>query len=144
MAKIASTADWEARQRHATFYQSKIANIQQGAVAALTGSTIIFTVLAVFVKDLELDSEGRTVVIGAAILVWLLLLFMLSASHGASASRVRETYIKEHALLFAGTRPYRLESFLLESADRMPQVGRWFAKRRVSPASNEREEEKFD
>lgn len=86
MAKIARTADWEARQRHATFYQSKLANIQQGAVAALTGSTVIFTVTAIFVKEIEFG--GRIVVIGAAPLAWLFLLFLLSASHSASASRV--------------------------------------------------------
>lgn len=135
MAKITRTADSEARQRHATFYQSKLANIQQGAVAALTGSTVIFTVAAIFVKEIEFD--GRIVVIGAATLAWLFLLFLLSASHSASASRVRAAYIQEHALLFEGTRPYRLESFLLESADRMPKAIRWFSRRRITPAKDQ-------
>jgi len=60
----------------------------------------------------------------AALAGWLLLSGMLIISYAKSAQRIRTEYEAEHAILFPGLPPYRLESFLLDRIDRDPKLFR--------------------
>lgn len=106
-------ATWEQRQKHAGFYQTQVSAIQQAALAFNTTGTLVIT-LAVAMSKMSGVTEGSdwaAVFIG--VVGWLALTVLLTHGHSRSAERVREAYLLEHAQLFPGTEPYRLESYLL-------------------------------
>lgn len=106
-------SSWEQRQKHAAFYQTQVSSIQQAALAFNTTGTLVIT-LAVAMSKMSGVTEGSdwaAVFIG--VVGWLALTVLLTHGHSGSAERVREAYLLEHAQLFPGTEPYRLESYLL-------------------------------
>ena len=113
-------ADWELRQKHAAFFQTLVASVQQAAISANTASAVILTLGAVMAKFSDVLPSQDWVVLLTAIVAWTFVTGTLVTSFSRSAVRIETTYLQEHAKLFPGAPPYRLESFLLDFADRCP------------------------
>ena len=116
--KLGSTSkDWEARQKHAAFFQLLLNSLQQAAIASNATGAVVLTVGVGVAKLSDVRSGEDWAVIYVAVVAWLLLGATLTISFAKSALRLRSDYLAEHGELFPGVVPYRLESFLLDFAD---------------------------
>jgi hypothetical protein len=118
-SNVARDSDWEQRQKHASFYQTQLNTVQQAACAAFAATTLLPTIGVAMTKLSGLIDGQDQAVLGIAVLAWLLVSAILATSFGRTASRLDSNYREEHATLFTGASPYRLESFLLDFANGM-------------------------
>ncbi len=114
----AAVAMWEQRHKHAGFYQTQINAVQQASLAFNTAGTVIITLSVAMTKLSDFAGGGDFWPIFLGVVGWVILTFILTNSYQRSAERVRAAYEKEHALLFPGLTPYRLESYLLRYSDK--------------------------
>lgn len=110
--------NWESRQKHATFFQGMIAPVQQGAISAMTTSAIIVSIGGATAKFSGVAQSQDWLILFATVIAWILSAGLLVGSFSRSAVRIERRYLQEHAALFPGALPYRLETFLLDFADR--------------------------
>ncbi len=121
----AASPDWELRQKHAAFFQVLIGSEQQGAIFANSGSAVLVTLGGVMAHFSTVGPSQDWMVLILALLGWLVLSGMLTASFSISATNVEAVYLREHAELFPNARPYRLRSFLLNFARKKQAGWRW-------------------
>lgn len=114
------SADWERRQKHAAFFQTMLGSVQQSALSMNTTAVILITVGSVVAKFSGVLESHDWIIFAIAIVAWALLSGILVSGFGRSAMRIEATYLKEHAELFPSAGPYRLESYLLDFAERNP------------------------
>ncbi|RZL81498.1 MAG: hypothetical protein EOP66_05810 [Sphingomonas sp.] len=114
--------DWERRQKHAAFFQTMIASVQQSAISANTASAVIITLGGVMAKFSDVLPADGWMILFVSTIAWVALTATLVTSFSRSAVRIDEAYKREHAQYFPGAMPYRLESFLLDFADRNPRL----------------------
>ena len=116
------TDDWERRQKQATFFQTLLGSVQQSAISANTASAVIITLGGAMAKFSDVLPSYDWVVLLLATVAWVITSAIMVASFSRSAVRIEATYRREHALYFPKATPYRLESFLLDFADRNPAL----------------------
>lgn len=107
-------SNWEQRQRQASFYQTQLASVQQAAISAQTSTALMITRGATMAKFSGVTSGQDWMVLSLAILGWLIMALMLTASFSRSALRIKRAYLREQSALFTGSAAYELESFLLD------------------------------
>ncbi len=108
------TANWEERQKLASFHQALLNPVQQAAVALFVAASLTIT-LAIATTKLSGVTDGQDwymILVGLA--GWWLLIWMIVAHFRPIAARINAVYLDEHRHLFPGAQPYRLESFLLQ------------------------------
>ncbi len=112
--------NWEQRQKHASFFQTQIGSVQQAALAATAFSTILLTATFAFKDFSDLSPDEYWIIVIFGVFLWFLSGGLTVYSFGRSARRIRNTYLSEHAMLFPGSTPYSLESYLLNFAEKTP------------------------
>lgn len=117
---LSSTADWEQRQKHASFFQTQLGSAQQAAIGSQTSATLLLTMGLALSKFSGVGPGQDWSVVFVSALGWLVLGGLLTSGFSKSACRIRNTYLAEHAQLFPDALPYRLESYLLDFADNLP------------------------
>lgn len=105
---------WEQRQKHAAFYQTQVNAVQQASLALNAAAAIVVTLGIAMSKMTDFVDAGEWVPLLASLVGWLALTQLLILSYRGPARRIRAAYELEHARLFPGTAPYRLESYLLK------------------------------
>lgn len=105
--------DWEARQKHAVFFQSQIANTQQAALASYTFTAVLITLGAALAGTPGTADGHSAIILPVSVWIWLCVALLMTALFRKTARRIDRAYREEHVLLFPGAAPYRLESFLL-------------------------------
>jgi len=113
-------ANWEARQKHAAFFQTQIGSAQQAAIASHTTSALLITLGLAVTKFAEVTPSQSWTLLFVATFFWLILTLVLTGGFSASAVRINKAYREEHDRLFPGQQPYRLESYLLGVAQNIP------------------------
>lgn len=112
-----SVADWEAQQKHASFFQAQLSFPQQAAIASNAAMSILVT-LGIAMKSFSgVTGDQDWQVLFVTVIAWMAVTFWLMAGFARSAWRVRARYRSEQVTLFPQAEPYRLESFLLDFAD---------------------------
>jgi len=124
-----STACWELRQKHASFFQTMLGSIQQSALASNTASAILLSLAGILTKLSGVAPSQDWKILFVAVIAWVVLSATMVTSFSRSALHIEETYLREHADLFPGAPPYKLESFLLDFANRSP----WLVGKRAEP-----------
>lgn len=115
---------WEVRQKHASFHQTLLGSAQQAALAYNTAAVLLITIGLAMVKFSGVAADQDWAILFVTIIGWLVLSWALLVGFGRSACRIRMTYEAEHAALFPGAVPHRLESFLLDFVDRNTRIYR--------------------
>ena len=110
-----SVSDWEARQKHAAFFQSMVVSTQQAAGAGYAVMTVLIT-LGLGLANMRAQlAEHGPMFLQICVLAWIAVTLTMTAIFRRSAQRIDRTYRDEHARLFPRAAPYKLESFLLTS-----------------------------
>lgn len=105
--------DWERRQKHAAFYQGTLTSVQQAATGFFTSAALLITLGVAMMKMSGMKAGQDWFALLAGVVGWLVITFLMRATFGPVAERINVAYLAEHAELFPGRTPYRLESYLL-------------------------------
>lgn len=108
-----SVLDWEARQKHAAFFQAMVVSTQQAAGGCYALMTVLITLGLGLANMRDQPAEHGPMILQVSVWIWFAVIATMTAIFRSSAKRIDRTYREEHARLFPGTPPYKLESFLL-------------------------------
>ena len=117
-----NNANWELRQKHASFYQTLVSSAQQAAISAATSVSLILTLGAAMTKLSGVPESQDWNILLIAVFAWGISSTIMVIGFSRSAKRIDMDYRSEHARIFPGHDPYRLESFLLDFAGRNPKL----------------------
>lgn len=112
---VQSISDWEARQKHAAFFQSMVVSTQQAAGACYAVMTVLITLGVGLANLRHQPADHGPMFLQICVWIWFAVITVMTAIFRRSAQRIDCTYRQEHAKLFPGAAPYKLESFLLTS-----------------------------
>ncbi len=116
--------NWEKRQKHASFFQNQIGFVQQAALAEIAALMILLTVIFMLSKLSVITPNQDIIVVIFGIISLFIVSILIAKGFIRSAYRIRDTYLSEHDILFPGSTPYSLESYLLNFADNRPAPAR--------------------
>lgn len=113
-----ATTNWEERHKHTSCYQTSLGLVQQAAIPSNATSALMLTLGFPVTRFSGVETGQDWTIFLMTVFGWLLLTGLLTVGFAKSARRIRSEYLSEHEALFPGHRPHRLESFLLDFADK--------------------------